>query len=181
MSPSHAAVAQLAEAAGSKLVGWGFESLQRYRLASIRSWISPTTSVSLSVMSRSGPRPRLRSCPTCGGYFPYKRGTKGGRLYITPPATVIRRGTGSFRYMSFGRPGPSTRSIRAYYPSSGGTWFRCPNAWHEHWLHGNPKQEHSRRTSPARPSTERPGRAAVEARSRTRALNHKARQGKARR
>ena len=133
-------------------------------------------------MSRSGPPPRLlRSCPTCGGYFPYKRGTKGGRLYITPPGVSTRPGTGRFRYVTYGRPGPSARSVRVYYPRYGGTWFRCPDAWHEHWLHGNPKQEESRRTSPARPSTEVPGRAAVERRRKAKAQEHRARQAKDRR
>lgn len=129
-------------------------------------------------MRPTGPR-RVTSCPTCGGYFQYVRGTKGGRAYITPRNTVVKNGR--FRYLYSGRPGPSTRSVRVYYPSSGGTWFRCPNDWHQHWLHGNPKQEQSRRTSPARPSSELPGRAEVERRQRAKALQHKARQDKARR
>lgn len=130
-------------------------------------------------MRRSGPPPRLGGlCPTCGGIFPYTRGTKGGRAYITPRQRVVRNGR--FRYFSVGRPGPSTTSIRVYYPSAGGRWFRCPNDWHQHW-HGNPKQEQSRRTSPARPSSEVPGRAEVERRRRAKALRHKARQDKARR
>ena len=125
-------------------------------------------------------------CPTCGGYFPYKRGTSGGRLYITP-ATVSTRRSGRYRYTTYGRPGPSTRAVRVYYPQYGGTWFRCPDPWHEHcraddyWGFRNPSQEQSRRTTPPRPSTERPGRAEVERRHQAKALRHKARQGKARR
>jgi hypothetical protein len=125
-------------------------------------------------------------CPTCGGYFPYKRGTKGGRLYITPAGVQVRKGLGRYRYVTSGRPGPSTRSVRVYYPLYGGTWFRCPDSWHQpvrfdDWWGINSNQEHSRRTTAARPSTERPGRAAVEARNRARAQRHKARQSTERR
>lgn len=137
-------------------------------------------------MSRSR---RRNVCPTCGnGWRTWLRPRKGGRAYFSVPRSIrVERRWKSvdgkdFKYATFVRP-PSVQALRCHWPQPYRFFFMCPDPWHkDHYSDVlNPKQDQSRRTTPARPASERPGRADVERRQRARAERHKARQDKARR
>lgn len=167
-----------AEAARSKRVRWGFKSLLRYR---------PT---GRPADARHGGNWQRSAWRLFGCLIPLAEPLSALAIVLLVPNPFLRppwrsgfgrvRAATSVSLATMSRTGPRPRLLRMC-PTCGGHFPYCPNAWHEHRQHGNPRQEHSRRTSPARPSTELPGRAVVEARRRAKALGHKARQGKARR